>query len=125
MVAINLQVRRAVLADQQQIANLIFFETRVHRHLDWRAPLEWLGSPHYWVLEEGSDVMAALACPQDPPGIAWIRLFACASPLEETRAWPALWETARNEIALQGNALAAAIALQPWFEDLLADTGLV
>ncbi len=125
MVAINLQVRRAVPADQQQIANLMYFETRVHRHLDWRAPLEWLGSPHYWILEDGGDVMAALACPQDPPGIAWIRLFACASPVEENQAWSALWDTARTEISMQGDALAAAIALQPWFEDLLAGSGFV
>lgn len=125
MVAVNLLVRRAVLADQQQIANLMFFETHVHRHLDWRAPLEWLGSPHYWVLEERGEVVAALACPQDPPGIAWIRLFASASPPDAASAWSMLWETARNEIAAQGKPVAAAIALQPWFEDLLVGSGFI
>jgi ribosomal protein S18 acetylase RimI-like enzyme len=123
MVAVNLRVRRATPADQSQIANLMYFEPRVHRHLDWRPPLDWLGSPHYWVLEEAGDVLAALACPQDPPGIAWVRLFTCASPLAEMDAWSQLWETARNEIALDGSATVAAIAMQPWFEDILVDAG--
>lgn len=118
MVAVSLQVRQAVAADQQQIAHLMFFEARVHRHLDWRAPLDWLGSPHYWVLEEGGRILAALACPQDPPGIAWIRLFVCASHLAGPEAWSPLWTTARAEIA-SARPLVAAIVMQPWFERIL------
>jgi hypothetical protein len=38
--------------DYDQIANLIFYESNNHRHLDWHSPLEWIGSPNYWVLEE-------------------------------------------------------------------------
>jgi ribosomal protein S18 acetylase RimI-like enzyme len=125
MVAVNLQVRRAVPADHQQIANLMFFETHVHRHLDWRAPLDWLGSPYYWVLEEQGEVIAALACPQDPPGVAWIRLFTCASPVDATSAWYALWGEARREVPVQGRATIAAIAIQPWFEDMLVDSGFI
>ncbi len=125
MVAINLQIRRAVPADQQQIANLMFFESYVHRHLDWRGPLEWLGSPHYWVLEEKGDLLAALACPQDPPGVAWIRLFACASGPGAAQVWLDLWNTARRELSDPGGVVAAAIALNPWFEDFLAEAGFV
>lgn len=123
MVAVDLQVRRAVPADQQHIANLMFFAAHVHRHLDWRPPLDWLGSPLYWILEERGKVVAALACPQDPPGIAWIRLFACSNPPGSAAAWSTLWETARGELALQPGALAAAIALHPWFKDLLTGSG--
>ena len=94
MVAVSLQVRRAVQADQQQIAQLMFFEPRVHRHLDWRAPLDWLGVPHYWVLEEGGRISASLACPQDPPDIAWIRLFVSAYNIPEAEAWQPLWTAA-------------------------------
>ena len=60
---INSMVRTADLNDHQQLSNLIFFETRLHRHLDWRSPLEWLGDPYYWALEEGRQITAALACP--------------------------------------------------------------
>jgi hypothetical protein len=47
-VIINPLVRPADLNDHQQLSNLIFFETRLHRHLDWRSPLELLGAPFYW-----------------------------------------------------------------------------
>ena len=122
MVAVGLQVRRAVQADQRQIANLMYFEGHVHRHLDWRAPLDWLGSPHYWLLEEGNELVAALACPEDPPGIAWIRLFTCASTHDIVQAWSRLWEAARQELGRDGMSIAAAISLQDWFQDLLRDS---
>ena len=121
MVALNLQVRRAVPADQQQIANLMYFETRVHRHLDWRAPLEWLGSPHYWILEDGGDVMAALACPPDPAGVAWIRLFMARENRDLGKLWLALFEQVR--LQTEGSELLfAGIALHTWFTTLLQQT---
>src|SRR5688572_11274044 len=116
-------IRPAVSGDQQQIANLLYFEEHVHRHLDWRAPLDWLGSSHYWVLEEKGHILAALACPQDPPGIAWIRLFTHASPLTGPEAWSPLWEAARAGIAAVGGATVAAIVLHGWFESLLRSSG--
>ncbi len=84
---VGLQVRPAAPADQQKIADLIFLESHVHRHLDWRAPLEWLGRAPYWVLEENGRLGAALACPPDPEAIAWIRLFAFVSRLSGPAAW--------------------------------------
>ena len=65
---INTLVRPADIKDHQQLSNLIFFETRLHRHLDWRSPLEWLGAPFYWALEEGGQITAALACPTEAAG---------------------------------------------------------
>ncbi len=115
------EIRPATPSDQQKIADLIFFESHVHRHLDWRTPLDWLGFSPYWVCEEGRQITSALACPPDPDSIAWIRLFAYASHLSKDVAWPPLWEAARRQLAEQGGATAAAIATQHWFEQLLID----
>jgi ribosomal protein S18 acetylase RimI-like enzyme len=120
MIAVSLQVRPAIPQDQHQIANLMFFESHVHRHLDWRAPLEWLGSPCYWVVEEAGRVQAVLACPQDPPGVAWVRLFAHARQLSLDDAWKALWRAAQKGIEKQGGATVALIAMHQWLSNLLS-----
>jgi ribosomal protein S18 acetylase RimI-like enzyme len=95
----------------------------VHRHLDWRAPLEWLGSPFYWVVEEKGDVLAVFACPQDPDGVAWVRLFAHARQLSLEDAWTVLWNTAQKDIGQRGGATVALIAMHKWLSDLLIRHG--
>ena len=79
MINIGLKVRQAAEQERQKIASLIHYEPYVHRHLDWRTPLDWLGSPYFWVVEREDRIVAALACPTDPETVAWIRLFACAA----------------------------------------------
>lgn len=119
MITTSLQVRPAERADQQQISNLMFFAARVHRHLDWRTPIDLLGSPHYWVIEEQGRLDAVLAAPQEPPGVAWIRLFAHSSHLTGREAWAPLWEAVRGEIARTGKTLAAALPFKHWFQEIL------
>ncbi len=119
----GLQIRPAVSSDRRQIADLIQAEPRVHRHLDWRTPLEWLGSAPYWVLQDGRQIVAALACPPDPDSIAWIRLFVHASRLSSTSAWQPLWEAVQRELTGRGGMMAAAITMQNWFDSILLDSG--
>ena len=120
---INTLVRPAGAKDHQQLSNLIFFESRLHRHLDWRSPLEWLGAPFYWALEEDGQITAALACPTERDRIAWVRLFVYTGRWSAESAWNLIWATARQEIARAGGAKVAAIAIQPWFQDVLAGSG--
>jgi ribosomal protein S18 acetylase RimI-like enzyme len=120
---INTLIRPASPKDHQQLSNLIFFESRLHRHLDWRSPLEWLGAPFYWALEEGGQITAALACPLELDGIAWVRLFVYTGRWSAESAWGLIWSSAREEIARAGGAKVAAIAIQPWFQDVLAASG--
>lgn len=123
MIPVSLHSRPAELADRDQIASLLYFEGHAHRHLDWHTPLDWLGSPHFWTLHDQGRVIAALACPQDPPGIAWIRLFTFHSHLSGPEAWSPLWEAIRNEIRNSGGALVASIAVKPWFQNFLQSSG--
>ena len=120
---INTFVRPAAPSDRQQLSNLIFFENRLHRHLDWRSPLDWLGAPFYWALDDGGQITAALACPTEREGIAWVRLFVYSGRWSAENAWAMLWPAAREEIARMGGAKVAVIAIQPWFQTLLTESG--
>jgi ribosomal protein S18 acetylase RimI-like enzyme len=124
MINVSLKVRRAVLEDHLQIANLGAYEGNTHRHLDWRSPLDWLGSPNYWVLEEDGHITAALACPEEPPQVAWIRLFGHQPNLSGPEAWSALWAVARDEI-LRANkdTQVAVIIVKQWFQKILFSSG--
>ena len=62
-------IRQANSSDRKQLANLIHFGTLVHRHLDWRPPLEWIGHDPFIVIEEDHRLIAALACPPDPKSV--------------------------------------------------------
>ncbi len=124
MINVSLQVRRAVAQDHDQIANLISYEANSHRHLDWHTPLEWIGSPNYWALEEGGRITAALACPEDPPRVAWIRFFGYHQNLSAHQAWASLWEAARGEITRANTqTIIAAIVVKQWFQTILLSSG--
>jgi ribosomal protein S18 acetylase RimI-like enzyme len=123
MINLNLRVRRAVAEDQQQIANLMFYEANIHRHLDWRTPIDWLGSPNYWVLDDGSRISGVLACPEDPARVAWIRLFGYLTHLSAAEAWRPLWEMVRATAVEQEQTQIAAIVIKHWFQNLLLSSG--
>jgi len=120
---INIHARTAQFSDHQRLSNLIFFETRSHRHLDWRSPLEWLGDRFFWTVEEGSQLTAALACPEETKGIAWVRLFVHTAYWSAENAWEVLWSAARRDIALSGGAMIAAIVQYAWFQKVLEQHG--
>ena len=123
MVGVDVRVRPAVLTDQHQIASLMHFSPQIHRHLDWRYPLDWIGSPPFLVLESQGEIIAALACPPDPPTIAWMRLFVNAGKMPLDESWQMLWEAARLDLQHKGSFLSAAIVLQDWYHSLLLASG--
>ncbi|MCL5429701.1 MAG: GNAT family N-acetyltransferase [Chloroflexi bacterium] len=115
-----LSLRPAMGEDRSRLANLLHFETYVHRHLDWRRPLDWLGRDPYLVLESGGRLNAALACQPDPPGVAWVRIFAVATRLDPAEAWAMLWQQIRQQLVELGAETVAAIPLQDWFLKILS-----
>ena len=119
----DLILRDATLADRQRLANLIHFEVYVHRHLDWRPALEWLGHKPYLIAETRDEIQGVLACPLESPEIAWIRLFAARANLPLQEVWQALWSSARDELSRSGQTQAAAIVMQSWFKSLLEASG--
>jgi [ribosomal protein S18]-alanine N-acetyltransferase len=116
---IPLIIRPAAEKDRKQLASLIHFETYVHRHLDWRAPLDWVGFSPCLVAEQKGSLVATLISPPDPPEIAWIRLFAVTSNFDRKEAWVRLWQEAKELVNEEKKITVAAIPLQYWFRELL------
>ena len=115
----GIAIRPVMPKDRQGLANLIHFETHVHRHLDWKPPLDWLGDAPFLVLEQDGILRSALICPPDPPDVAWMRLFAVSSLYPLEKAWDLLWGEARKHLLQNPRIQIASIPLQEWFRRLL------
>jgi ribosomal protein S18 acetylase RimI-like enzyme len=116
-------IRSATDNDRQPLANLIHYEVYVHRHLDWRPPIDWVGKRPCLLTERDGHLLAALICPPDPPEIAWIRLFAVSQEVALEEAWNVLWTVALEQLNELACPPIAAIALRPWFQTLLEQNG--
>ncbi len=119
----QLFVREANEEDRQKISNLLHFELRVHRHLDWRTPLEWLGISPFIVGEVQGRIVGALACPVDPEGVAWLQLFVASTGRPVADIWQPLWAKALSVLEPQQGLLLAAIPMHDWLVTLLKQDG--
>jgi hypothetical protein len=119
----SVQLRAAVQTDRQQIANLLHVSRYIHRHLDWQYPLDWIGSAPFFVLESKGQVISALACPPDPPQVAWVRLFVTAAGTLPDDSWQTLFEAVRLYLTQTGRFMIAAIVLQEWVSRHLLASG--
>lgn len=122
---VHLTVRSAVEADRAELASLIQLEPYVHRHLDWRSPIDWLGRQPFLVAERGDRLVAAIACPPDPPGASWIRTFAVSGNISIARAWDLLWGEVIEQLKDHPGVCVAGIPLYQWFRRLLQKSSFV
>ena len=120
---LDYQVRPAIPGDHNQLSHLISNGSFVHRHLDWRTPLEWIGFPPYFVIEQKGQIEAVLACPPDPPLIAWVRVFATIGEFSAEHAWNILWSNVLRMMERRGGSKVAVIVLQNWFQEILEYCG--
>ncbi len=120
-----LSIRKAKSEDISDLAFLLNQAPYVHRHLDWRPPLDWVGEDFFWILEQDQRMQGAFACPTDPPEVAWVRLFASGPRIQPDDAWDCLFEHALNQVQIRSKITLAAISLQNWFEHLLVRHGWV
>ena len=119
----SIQIRPAQESDRLQLSNLLYFEPYIHRHLDWKRPLDWLGERPFLVAERKGRVVATLVCPPEPPGVAWIRAFAVSNQIRPEQAWSLLWQKAFRELSEQGKLRIAALCADAWMRKLLESSG--
>jgi ribosomal protein S18 acetylase RimI-like enzyme len=116
-------LRSARPEDQKQISALFSYEFYTHRHLDWRQPVDWLGSHPFWLLERRKRVVGALSCPPDPPEIPWVRFFAATSSSQVSEIWETLLVRTILQLKEMHQHELASLALSDWFAHLLSLSG--
>ena len=122
-VGVDIQVRSAVSTDRHQIANLMHGSPYIHRHLDWRYPLDWIGSSPFFVIESHGEIISALACPPDPPSVAWVRVFVNSGIISPNESWAPLWKAVYLDLVRKGQFLVPVIVLHEWIISLLVASG--
>ncbi len=116
--------RPATLADRNALTKLLTFYGVIHRHLDWRTPLEWLGKQPFWLLEEFGEIIGALAFPPDPPHVAWVRLFITRIGTSPDHVWDVLFPKAYASLPVdQPNLQVALMSPDEWLNKLVTPRG--
>jgi ribosomal protein S18 acetylase RimI-like enzyme len=113
----------AQAADKDSLASLISHARWKHQHLDWAESLDLIGQSPFLVARRAGRLLGCLACPPDPPGVSWIRLFVCASGVKPRQVWQALWPAAESTLLGQPVETAAALTIDDWMTPLIEGSG--
>ena len=116
-------VRAVTRGDRSRLGSLLTRAAYKHFHLDWFSVYEILGEMPFFIMETDDKPVAALACPPDPPGVSWLRLFAVNDGLDLSQSWTRLWMRAHDEAPRAGANTVVALSTHNWMHDLLRKSG--
>lgn len=108
-----------------QLAGFLNQNIQTHRHLDWFSSLDWIGHHPYLVEFAGDQIQAALCAAPENADAAWIRLYSVCKGLDAALPWGRLLPQAIDSLQKAGVSQLATLAIHPWFEFLLKDSGFV
>lgn len=121
---LNQVIRPATLQDSANLTEFLTGTIKLHKHLDWRLPLDWLGSNPFFIRLDKGLVEALLACPVEVDGVFWVRLFAASDTLDPADAWLTLFPSVLEYVKRHENVqFMAALPYQAWFLEILMKCG--
>jgi len=118
-------ITEATKHDYDQLANFLNQDNRIHRHLDWFSPLDWLGSQPFLIERTDNKIRAILCTTPENKQAAWVRVFGTRKDLPGKESWQRLLPKAIKKLRDKNLRCLAALALHSWFETLLVDSGFV
>ena len=116
-------LRIADQSDRKSISTLLSSTQWKHLHMDWVDALDLIGETPFLLVSEHGLVVGCLACPPDPPTVAWLRLFAVASDYTPSQLWGQLWPEASVQAVAAGATQAAILLSGDWLASLLLRSG--
>lgn len=116
----DFSIRPASLNDRSKLASFLNSQLHIHRHLDWKSPLDWLDDQPFLIAEKEGEIQGLYASPPDPPQISWIRLYGYASQNPSKELWQRFNRQAISVLSQDKTSFhLLALALEDWFEELL------
>lgn len=115
-------VQQARKEDISSIASFLEHAALIHRHLDWRSTLDWLGSQPFLLWQEQGKIQGILVAAPDTPKIAWLHCFAVRSSSMVDEGWQKLYNKAYRMLK-SSNISMFSIGLEDWFHSLLVRQG--
>ncbi len=113
-------IRTATESDQESIDSFLYNAAAVHRHLDWRSPMDWLGNNNFLLELESRRLKGILICTAEPGEVHWIRIFASHDFSSMENRWQSLFSKFLEHASLQAEPITvAAIAYFEWMRELL------
>lgn len=94
-----------------------------HRHLDWRLPIDWLGTQPYLGCWYRDDLIALLICPITETKEVWIRCYAGNSFHSTRAAWTKLLQESIQLLHKKDIDFIYTICLGSWYEELIINSG--
>jgi len=117
----EIKIRPASFDDYVPLANFLSFEYFVHRHLDWRTSLDWLGKDPFLIAEFNHEIVACFAAPNDVVTTTWVRLYACASSFPKDEIWERFFEKAIQLFDTRIKTV-GALGILNWFVHMIEKT---
>jgi ribosomal protein S18 acetylase RimI-like enzyme len=112
-------LRPATASDLGGLSAFFKSQIKIHHHLDWRTSLEWVGFQPYYILLRQNEILAAMAAPVDPEGVAWVRVFGSSIP---EKLFPILLDRCIKDLeTIEPRPVLAVLGLQDWFKQLLEE----
>jgi ribosomal protein S18 acetylase RimI-like enzyme len=119
----GLFVRSAQKSDREAIEDFLDRAIAIHRHLDWRTHLDWLGNKYFLLLEEQQKITALLICTAEPDEIFWIRVFGSLEFNFIYTNWQILLSSFLELVqSNESRLMIASIAYLDWMKNLLDES---
>ncbi len=118
-------ITEATQNDYNLLANFLNQNNKIHRHLDWVSPLDWLGVQPFLIEWKDHEIQAFICTSPENKQAAWVRLFGIQKDVHGEKSWQRLLPRAIQKLRDMNLVILAGLALHTWFEALLAGSGFV
>lgn len=114
------EVRVAKRKDELAIKTFLSEKPFIHRHLDWRHPLDWISNNQLLLsINQMGKIEGVFCCSQEISNIFWIRIFACKQKNHLFSLWNDFLIFYNSILDKSERKNILSLAYHPWMVNLL------